>query len=80
MKQAVRMEPNDAPLHYQLGQAYLKAGQRPEAERELAAAQKLQAAAFEKQEELLSGRLPPPPVRSNPVSPPVGRVETTPRH
>ena len=25
MKQAVRMEPNDAPLHYQLGQAYLLA-------------------------------------------------------
>jgi Flp pilus assembly protein TadD len=58
--QAVKAQPDSANFHYPLGQAYLKIGQRREAEKELAKANKVQAGARQKLEERFSGRLPPP--------------------
>jgi DNA-binding SARP family transcriptional activator len=58
MKEAIAIEPGIASYHYQLGQAYLKAGRRAEAAEEMATAEKLQAEAREKQERQLSGKMP----------------------
>jgi Flp pilus assembly protein TadD len=60
LKQAVELQPDSANMHYQLGQAYLKAGRREEAQKEMAEAQKLQAESRQKQEEKISGQLPAP--------------------
>jgi tetratricopeptide (TPR) repeat protein len=61
LKDAIAIEPGLASFHYQLGQAYLKAGRRAEAEKEMATAENLQAEAREKQERQLSGKMPSPP-------------------
>jgi Flp pilus assembly protein TadD len=60
LKQAVELQSDSANMHYQLGQAYLKAGRRDEAQKEMAEAQKLQGRARQKQEEKLAGQLPAP--------------------
>jgi Flp pilus assembly protein TadD len=60
LQRAVELEPDSANLHYQLGQAYLKANRNSAAERELAEAGRLQAKIREKQEARISGKLPPP--------------------
>jgi len=61
LKGAIAIEPGSANFHYQLGQAYLKVGRRSEAEKELAATERLQATAREKQATQLSGKIPSPP-------------------
>jgi hypothetical protein len=62
LKDALAIEPDIASYHYQLGQAYLKAGQRAEPEKEMATTEKLQAEAREKQEMQLSGKMPSLPL------------------
>jgi Flp pilus assembly protein TadD len=61
-KRAIAIQPDSANLRVQLGQAYLKAGLRAEAEKQFAAARKLQAQVREKQEGNLFGKLPAPQV------------------
>ena len=61
-KRAIAIQPDSANLHVQLGQAYLKAGLRAEAEKQFAAAGQLQGQARERQEENLFGKLPAPQV------------------
>jgi Flp pilus assembly protein TadD len=60
LKRAIELEPDNAKFHYQLGRAFLKGGQRAEAQKEFALQQKYQSQAREKQAEQLSGKLPPP--------------------
>ena len=51
LREGLALDPENASFHYQLGQAYGKAGQSQEAEKELATTQKLQAAAGVRKEE-----------------------------
>jgi len=60
LKRAVELQPDSANLRYQLGQAYLKAGRRGDAEKELTEAAQLQTHVREKQEERMFGKLPAP--------------------
>ncbi|HKS96566.1 MAG TPA: tetratricopeptide repeat protein, partial [Terriglobia bacterium] len=62
LKRAVADEPDSANFHYQLGQAYLKAGNRAEAQKELAEAGKLQAEVRAQQAEKISGMASGPEV------------------
>jgi hypothetical protein len=47
-------------MHFQLGQAYLKTGQREKAQKEITEAGRLQAGARKKFEDTVSGKLPAP--------------------
>jgi hypothetical protein len=47
-------------MHFQLGQAYLKTGQRENARKEIGEAAHLQAEARQKFEDTVSGKLPAP--------------------
>jgi superkiller protein 3 len=55
---ALAMDRDNAEFHYQLGQAYLKSGEKTAAQREFAETRRLQKSSVERQTERLSGRLP----------------------
>jgi tetratricopeptide (TPR) repeat protein len=55
---ALALDPDNAKFHYQLGQAYLKSGEKTAAQKEFAETRRLQMSSVERQAERLSGRLP----------------------
>jgi len=60
LKRAVDLQSDNSSLHYQLAQAYLKAGLREEGGKELAETKRLQAQVRQSQDTEISGRLPEP--------------------
>ena len=62
-QRAVDLQPDSAKMHFQLGQALMKAGQQERGRQEIAKAGKLQERARKDFEETVSGKLPPPAVR-----------------
>ena len=58
-RKAVALQPDSADYHYQLGQTYLRLGNRAGAQLEFAKAQKLQTALLQKQQKTLSAQPPP---------------------
>ena len=58
LKRALAIQPDSANKHYQLGQAYLKLGERAQAQKEFAEQAKLQAEARDQQGDRMTGRLP----------------------
>jgi tetratricopeptide (TPR) repeat protein len=74
-EKAVKLQPDSASFHYQLGQAYLRSGEREKAKEQFAEAAKRQAEARNKQAERLTGKLPGDsqprePGAPNPMQPP----------
>jgi Flp pilus assembly protein TadD len=61
-QRAVALAPDSAKMHFQLGQAYLKTGQRAKGEKEIQEAGRLQAEARKKFEDTVTGKLPAPEV------------------
>ncbi len=58
-QKAVALAPDQADYHYQLGQAYLRLGDKNSAQREFAETRKLQAAQVQDQQNRLQGSPPP---------------------
>ena len=57
------LQPDSAKTHFQLGQAYLKTGQRAKAQKEIAEAGRLQAQVRKKLEQNVAGKAPAPQIR-----------------
>jgi tetratricopeptide (TPR) repeat protein len=55
---ALTLDPDDPKFHYQLGQAYLKSGEKTAAQKEFAETRRLQKSSVKRQADRLSGRLP----------------------
>jgi tetratricopeptide (TPR) repeat protein len=62
-QKALALQPDSADYHYQLGQTYLRLGQRADAQHEFAEAQKLQSLLFQKQQKTMTAPTPPPASR-----------------
>ena len=62
-QRAVELQPDSAKMHFQLGQAYLKIGQRAKAQKEIAEAGRLQAQARKQLEQDVGGKAPAPQIR-----------------
>ena len=62
-QRAVELQPDSAKMHFQLGQAYLKIGQRAKAQKEIAEAGRLQAQARKKLQYDVAGKAPAPQIR-----------------
>jgi Flp pilus assembly protein TadD len=58
IESGVKLEPDNSSVHFQLGQAYLKAGQREKGNEEINEAGRLQAQPRKKQEDRASGIVP----------------------
>src|ERR1700689_2098355 len=58
---ALKIEPDSAKVHFQLGQAYEKTGQHQKAKNEIAEAARLQTHARRSFEDTMAGKLRTPP-------------------
>ena len=62
-QRSLELQPDSAKTHFQLGQAYLKTGQRAKAQKEIAEAGRLQAQVRKKLEQNVAGKAPAPQIR-----------------